>query len=414
MNGKKKEDEAHIKNDDNIVYEEILDPRFQQAGRFSPPPFNRFAPPPFGGVVIEEEIIEEYEVDPNDNGEQSNSSVEENDSSIYQQNRRIENPTISRQIPYKTSNGAVQPKKFAKPLFLNVSSQEDNVKVRQQQPSKSGKYFLFILGILIFAGILVGIFFAFKSNEFISSMGETNTNVANAKPMNKIILRLPEGKSANIVKNFYDKISNSLTIPLMRDIIITGTIDFHDGEPQKSFYAIKRYDSGTFIKVGSDEDEKTYLISQKDNAVYLLEEGRTEGKKILLSPEKSGLLRALTEWDDDIYPAAFAMEMTGKRYNPTFNYIGEKNFRGRAAKEVQAEFADAENTSYYFDTKSELLVGISFPAGASEIKIEMGKYTTVDEIYKFPITRTIYYGDKKIADLNITFISVNRGLFFPM
>lgn len=44
----------------------------------------------------------------------------------------------------------------------------------------------------------------------------------------------------------------------------------------------------------------------------------------------------------------------------------------------------------------------------------MGDYGDADGVYRFPMSRKIYLGDKKIAELNTSFVSVNRGLFFPM
>ena len=48
------------------------------------------------------------------------------------------------------------------------------------------------------------------------------------------------------------------------------------------------------------------------------------------------------------------------------------------------------------------------------MRVAFSDYGDADGVYKFPMTRAVFLGDRKIADLDVSFASVNRGLFFPM
>lgn len=76
-----------------------------------------------------------------------------------------------------------------------------------------------------------------------------------------MILRFSSGEVTEVAGKFYSKLSNPLTLESLRDIIITGSINMGGagGQPKK-FYCIKRYGSGAFLKIGSGDDEKTYLL----------------------------------------------------------------------------------------------------------------------------------------------------------
>ena len=228
-----------------------------------------------------------------------------------------------------------------------------------------------------------------------------------------LTLHFLSGDIDKVAGAFYSKLSNPITLENLRDIIVTGSINFSDGEPPKNFYCIKRYDSGAFIKVGSGKDEKTYHVA-KDNTVYLLEEGRMGGKKTQLESDKAALLRALTEWDDILFQSAFALDQYDKRGKPKLDYLGERDFDGKKMETIVASYGGSDKTTFYFDKDSGMLKGIAFPLGTEEMRISMGDYGDADGVYRFPTSRKIYLGDKKIAELNTSFVSVNRGLFFPM
>ena len=138
------------------------------------------------------------------------------------------------------------------------------------------------------------------------------------------------------------------------------------------------------------------------------------GKKTQLESDKAALLRALTEWDDILFQSAFALDQYDKRGKPKLDYLGERDFDGKKMETIVASYGGSDKTTFYFDKDSGMLKGIAFPLGTEEMRISMGDYGDADGVYRFPTSRKIYLGDKKIAELNTSFVSVNRGLFFPM
>ena len=84
------------------------------------------------------------------------------------------------------------------------------------------------------------------------------------------------------------------------------------------------------------------------------------------------------------------------------------------AEAAEAVFEGGDRTTFFFDAESGLLSGISFPANGSEMRVAFSDYGDADGVYKFPMTREVFLGGRKIAELDVSFASVNRGLFFPM
>ena len=133
-----------------------------------------------------------------------------------------------------------------------------------------------------------------------------------------------------------------------------------------------------------------------------------------MDADKAALLRALTEWDDAVFPSAFASDLPEGRGKPEFKFLGSREFFDKKAAAVEAVFENGDRTTFFFDGGSGLLSGISFPAGGSEMRVAFSDYGDADGVYEFPMTRAVFLGDRKIADLDVSFASVNRGLFFPM
>lgn len=395
---------------EEIIYEEVVGEPFPpKGGRI--PPMGGFAPPPFGGYVIEEEIIEEIEEDPtaggdSENAKQQESSVSESKISAEKANAPKERPAPPRAAP--------KPKPY-KAFKAAVKSRQQNDYDKIHREKKTSKFILPLIALLIIAGFGGGIYYSFKDSVYFASIFAPEGGNAAEKPVKNgaLTLHFLSGDIDKIAGAFYSKLSNPITLENLRDIIVTGSINFSDGEPPKNFYCIKRYDSGAFIKVGSGKDEKTYHVA-KDNSVYLLEEGRMGGKKTQLDSDKAALLRALTEWDDILFQSAFALDQYDKRGKPKLDYLGERNFDGKKMEAIEASYGGADKTLFYFDKDSGMLKGITFPLGTEEMRISMGDYGDADGVYRFPMSRKIYLGDKRIAELNTSFVSVNRGLFFPM
>lgn len=387
--------------DEEIVYEEIVRPPFPPSGA-PKPPFGRFAPPPPPGFVIEEEIIEEVEEDPADSGESVAGA--QYDASV--------SPPSPPEI--RPAANPPKPKPFVKAAdFRRAAPAKAAPNDRRSGGTSALKCFRFALAAAVFAGLCVGIFYAFKNNPYAASILSREDASARPRESAGMILRFSSDEVTKVVGKFYSKLSNPLTLESLRDIIITGSINMAGGGQPKKFYCIKRYGSGAFLKIGSGDDEKTYLLPAAGGA-FLLEEGRTGGRKTALDADKAALLRALTEWDDAVFPSAFASDLPEGRGKPEFKFLGSREFFDKKAAAIEAVFENGDRTTFFFDGGSGLLSGISFPAGGSEMRVAFSDYGDADGVYKFPMTRAVFLGDRKIADLDVSFASVNRGLFFPM
>ncbi len=385
--------------DEEIVYEEIVRPPFPPSGA-PRPPFGRFAPPP-PGFVIEEEIIEEVEEDPAGSGQSGSEAESEVPAS----------PPMRAEI--RPAAKPPRPKPFTKAAgFKRAAQAKIPAADRRSGGADAPKYVRFALAAAVFAGLCVGIFYAFKSNPYAVSIFSREGAAGRPSESAEMILRFSSDEMTEAAKKFYSKLSNPLTLENLRDIIITGSITMPGGQP-KNFYCIKRYDSGAFLKIGSGDKENTYLLPAGGGA-FLLEEGRTGGRKTAVDSEKAALLRALTEWDEAIFPSAFASDISEGRGKPEFKFLGGREFLGKKAEAAEAVFEGGDRTTFFFDAESGLLSGISFPANGSEMRVAFSDYGDADGVYKFPMTREVFLGGRKIAELDVSFASVNRGLFFPM
>ena len=102
---------------------------------------------------------------------------------------------------------------------------------------------------------------------------------------------------------------------------------------------------------------------------------------------------------------------------PTVPYFGvERNIERGGEKFAQLEIDDiaTPKTKYLFDEKTKLMSEILITSGKSEIKIELSDYKKIDGAYKIPTLRKIYLDGKKIAEVKIGDVKINKGLFFPM
>lgn len=100
--------------------------------------------------------------------------------------------------------------------------------------------------------------------------------------------------------------------------------------------------------------------------------------------------------------------------SPNSSFSEAANFSIKRRRPSKRFSENGDRTTFFFDGGSGLLSGISFPAGGSEMRVAFSDYGDADGVYKFPMTRAVFLGDRKIADLDVSFASVNRGLFFPM
>lgn len=389
--------------DEEILYEEIVRPPFPPSGA-QRPPFGRFAPPP-PGYVIEEEIIEEVEEYPESPGDDPAAGASEADAAP------VPPPA---QPAMRPAANPPKPRPFVKTAnFRRAAPEKARPDDRRPGASNAPKYFRLAAAAAVFAALCVGIFYAFKGNPYAASILSSEAAAARPRESAGMILRFSSGEMTEAAKRFYSKLSNPLTLENLRDIIVTGSINMLDGGQPKNFYCIKRYDSGAFLKIGSGDDEKAYLLPGGGGA-FLLEEGRTGGRRTALDPEKAALLRALTEWDDAIFLSAFSADIPDGRGKPEFKFLGSREFLGKKAEAAEAAFENGDRTTFFFDGESGLLSGISFPAGASEMEVAFSDYGDADGVYKFPMARAVFFKGKKIAELDVSFASVNRGLFFPM
>ena len=121
--------------DEEIVYEEIVRPPFPPSGA-PRPPFGRFAPPP-----------------PPDSGESV--AVAERDASV--------SPPAPPEI--RPAANLPKPKPFVKAAdFRRAAPAKAAPNDRRSGGTNAFKCFRFALAAAVFAGLCVGIFYAFKSN----------------------------------------------------------------------------------------------------------------------------------------------------------------------------------------------------------------------------------------------------------
>lgn len=387
---------------EEIVYEEIVRPPFPTGGA-PRPPFGRFAPPP-PAFVIEEEIIEEFDDASEPTPESAAEKAEPPPVSAPERPEIRRAPKPPNPKPFR----AVNPPPFKHAASSKAADGREN----RYGGAEKSKFVRLALAAAVFAGLCIGIFYAFKSNPYAASILSPEDAEARPRESAGMVLRFSSDEMTEAAKKFYSKLSNPLTLENLRDIIITGSITMSGGQP-KNFYCIKRYDSGAFLKIGSGDDENTYLLPAGGGA-FLLEEGRTGGRKTALDAERAALLRALTEWDEAIFPSAFASDIPEGRGKPEFKFLGNREFFGKKVEAAEAVFEGGDRTTFFFDAESGLLSGISFPANGSEMRVAFSDYGDADGVYKFPMTRAVFLGDRKIAELDVSFASVNRGLFFPM
>lgn len=414
-----------INPEQEIIYEEIDDtnPHFMQhPNNGAVPPFvNGFPPPPpqpyympFPPEVIVEEIIEEY-VEEDDGEYVEEIEVEQDASKIAVQPSLSEQPASQRQ-----DTSPVQKPKLGKPVskgkFVKNERFSNSVNL-QKKLSLSGlfrkaKGCLLILFVLL--TILGAAYYVSRDSDILKLVVSKETISSAVESSGITSWRLPRTSACNEIKDFYLKVTDSITAGSIKDIVLTGNVKFTEKENAENFYCIRRYGDGAFLKIGAGDAERTYYAPFLGKEVYLLEEGRISGKKKPLKPQLAAVIRALTEFDDSVYPFVFQSNDSQFVNLPTFDEV-EVNFAGGAkVGGVNISMDGRPISTLFFNPKTRLIKGIRVYEGNSSADVAFDSYKKIDEICEIPTSRTVYVDGKIVVEVNVIYSSVNRGLFFPM
>lgn len=409
MNDKTPQQQPDNAPEEEVVYEEFAGAQNAPVR----PQFGRFPPPP--PLIIEEEIIEEIEDVPD--AEQSS------ETGATAGNPELSNSAEAAAAPAPQNSDPRESRPArrgsAKPVLVDR-------KVVRQIPAKRinfssyAKYPIAVCVLITCCWLAYGIFIALDNNMYakilvgLEESPEPQEEESYASD-SFIDVRLPSGAATMLVSQFYSQISNGGTLKNLRDILLQGTVKIENEPVEKTFYCIKRYDTGNFLKIGTNGAEKSYLLSNQTPAVFLLTENRVGGARERVEAKKAAFLRSIIEWDDAIFPTAFQLDSVNEK--PTVPYFGvERNIERGGGKFAQLEIDDiaTPKTKYLFDEKTKLMSEILITSGKSEIKIELSDYKKIDGAYKIPTLRKIYLDGKKIAEVKIGDVKINKGLFFPM
>ena len=375
---------------------------------FMPPPPS-FMPPPAPAGRIEYEYVEEYSQD-----------IPGND---YYEEPLASPADESAPTPLSLSSN------FTAPSTRSIRSMRskaiDRIQAAGEITAKKNKesYFkrymracikiAFTLTVLaILATICLFAIFSFRERLNNKSEVEENNASISSFSGSDYVWRMENTAGAAPVKAFYDKLGSASAITEDKDFLIRGTIEMNS--KTRDFYAIRKLDDKTFLKIGDDSDTSTYIIGSLHGGVFRLLSGGLMGEKANLKEKEALILKAIVSFDNLLFTRVFSSRTSKNVFvnDSHVEYGGKVSFNGEECDSLSLMDGDCR-IQYFFNLKTRLLEGCEYNWKNMNVRTVFSNYRKFEPEYSYPTLNTVYMNGSVVAKIKIDLITRRPEIFFP-
>ena len=284
---------------------------------------------------------------------------------------------------------------------------------RETLTSAFGLFFkiLYTVSILTILVTLCIIFISYYFNNLSEGRSKENISTQSTSDKNANVWALGESRAGRIVRPFYEACGLMSEIAETKDMLIKGSIS-RENMAQESFYSIKKKGDSIFFKYGSGIEEKAYYLDVLTGKVWHLLKGNISGERVELKPKEAALIKALTEFDEQLFVRAFVQRNRNVALSQ-LSYGGIANFEGVECSVIEVPETNGIKINYYFDVRTDLLKAMTLICESDNIEIIYDNYNLGDSVYKLPEKSIIYVNGKRYASISFDFVVRNRGALFP-
>ncbi len=408
-------DEDYSYLDDEDVYEEYLEPNSQIEVDEDeeveiieivppPPPFGVFPPPPAYRNFPSVDVGFEEE-------------VEFDDGEVYEYEPEVlQNTTPSNPRKGKTvrATSSVPTAKYSDMATIRATEIADRGEEQARRistddtTSKIVSFFKILAGIAcVFAMMALCFVFVYWQYSKVSQ----ESAIANDSSSSVSAWKLPPSVPNDIIQYFYNSLGEMSSISEYRDMLVKGTLELNG--KTEDFYCIRRANGNCYVKIGSIENERAYYISSDSDGVFRLIDMRANGRREAVSTNESLTLKALANFDENMFKLAFGSDVRVIGSTSTnFSYVGKSNINGVPVDVLKYSHFGTEY-KYCFSTKDTSLLSTTMTQGQSSVTVEYSDYQNTNTEMKFPFARKILLNGKPLGSVLVKVALVNKGFVIP-